>query len=197
SRVLSALARGAQRPALLYTVALFAGFRHRSRIRIMQPETPFVTIDALAARIPDGCLLAIPKDESGVAMEATRALIRRGVRNLRVLCVPTSGLQADMLIGAGCVASIECGAVTLDEFGPAPRFREAVEQGTVGIVDSTCPAIYAALQAAEKGSPFAAMRGVIGSDVARNRDDWKIIDNPFDSAPDPVLLVPAIRPDIA
>ena len=156
-----------------------------------------MSLEELADDIPDGSLLAIPKDEGGVAMAATRALIRRGARHLNLLCVPTSGLQADMLIGAGCVDSLECGAVTLDEQGLAPRFRAAVETGAIQIVDSTCPAIYAALQAAEKGSPFASLRGVIGSDVANHRKDWKIIDNPFSETSDPVLLVPAIRPDIA
>lgn len=163
----------------------------------MTPEKPFVSLEALIGSIPDGALLAVPKDESGVAMAATRALIRRGVRDLRLLCVPTSGLQADLLIGAGAVATIECGAVTLDEFGLAPRFRDAVESGTIQIVDSTCPAIYAALQAGEKGSPFTSLRGIIGSDVERHRDDWQIIDNPFSETPDPVLLIPAIRPDVA
>ena len=163
----------------------------------MTDESDFSSIEDLAARVPDGCLLAVPKDEGGVSMAATRALIRRGVRGLHLLCVPTSGLQADLLIGAGCVATIECGAVTLDEFGLAPRFRDAVQSGSVRIIDSTCPAIYAALQASEKGSPFAALRGIIGSDVERQRDDWKIIENPFADTPDPVLLLPAIQPDIA
>lgn len=163
----------------------------------MPSESPFVSLETLIGRIPDGALLAVPKDESGVAMAATRALVRRHVRDLHLLCVPTSGLQADILIGAGCVATIECGAVTLDEFGLAPRFRDAVETGTLRIVDSTCPAIYAALQAGEKGSPFTSLRGIIGSDVERHRDDWQIIDNPFSETSDPVLLIPAIRPDVA
>lgn len=163
----------------------------------MSSELPFVSLKDLVGHIPDGALLAVPKDESGVAMAATRALVRRGVRDLHLLCVPTSGLQADILIGSGCVSTLECGAVTLDEFGLAPRFREAVETGAIRMVDSTCPAIYAALQAGEKGSPFASMRGIIGSDVERHRDDWRIMDNPFSDTSDPVLLVPAIRPDIA
>ena len=162
----------------------------------MADDISSTSVEDLAGRVPDGCMLAIPKDEGGVAMAATRALVRRGVRDLHLLCVPTSGLQADLLIGAGCVATIECGAVTLDEFGLAPCFRRAVQSGTVRIVDSTCPAIYAALQAGEKGSPFAALRGVIGSDVETRRDDWRIIDNPFADTPDPVLLLPAIRPDV-
>ena len=163
----------------------------------MSTDSPFVSLETLVTRIPDGAMLAVPKDESGVAMAATRELVRRGVRDLHLLCVPTSGLQADILIGAGCVSTIECGAVTLDEFGLAPRFRDAIENGKIRIVDSTCPAIYAALQAAEKGSPFTSLRGIIGSDVERHRDDWKVIDNPFSESSDPVLLLPAIRPDVA
>jgi glutaconate CoA-transferase subunit A len=160
-------------------------------------DAPFVSLDELAARVADGALLAVPKDESGVAIAATFALIRRFVRDLHLLCVPTSGLQADLLIGAGCVATVECGAVSLDEFGPAPRFRDAVQRGRVRILDSTCPAIYAALQATEKGSPFAPLRGLIGSDVQRMRNDWLVTDNPFAEARDPIVLLPAIRPDVA
>ena len=154
------------------------------------------SLEALAAAIPDGALLAVPKDSSGVAMAATRALIRRDVRNLHLVCVPTSGLQADLLIGAGAVAAIETSAVTLGEFGPAPCFIEAVRNGTLDILDATCPAIYAALQAGEKGLPFIPLRGLIGTDVLRHRSDWQVIDNPF-AADDAIVALPAIRPDVA
>ena len=80
-------------------------------------------VDALVAPIRDGAVLAVPKSEAGVAMAATRALIRRGVKDLHLVCVPTSGLQADMMIGAGCVGTIECAGVTMAEHGPAPAFR--------------------------------------------------------------------------
>jgi len=33
--------------------------------------------------------------------------------------------------------------------------------------------------------------------VLRHRDDWRVIQNPFAEEPDPILLVPAIKPDIA
>ncbi|MEO8165443.1 MAG: CoA transferase, partial [Betaproteobacteria bacterium] len=75
--------------------------------------TPQISLDVLAANIPDGACLAVPKDSSGVAMAATRELIRRGARDLHLVCVPTSGLQADLLIGAGAVATIETSAVTM------------------------------------------------------------------------------------
>ena len=60
-------------------------------------------LDGLAAAIPDGAKLAIPAEYSGVAVAATLALIRRGARRLHLVCVPVSGLQADLLIGAGAV----------------------------------------------------------------------------------------------
>jgi glutaconate CoA-transferase, subunit A len=154
------------------------------------------SLDDLVAAVPDGALLAVPKDSSGVAMAATRALVRRAVRNLHLLCVPTGGLHADILIGTGAIAVLETSAVTMGEFGIAPRFTAAIREGTLRMMDATCPAIYAALQAAEKGLPFIPLRGIIGTDILRHRPDWKVIDNPFAQG-DKIVALPAIRPDVA
>lgn len=154
------------------------------------------SIETLAAAIPDGATLAVPKDSSGAAMAATRELVRRGIRNLHLVCVPVGGLQADILIGTGAVSALETSAVTLGEYGTAPRFAAAVRDGSLRLLDATCPAIYAALQAGEKGLPFMPLRGIIGTDLLRHRPDWKTIDNPFDAG-DPIVALPAIRPDFA
>jgi glutaconate CoA-transferase subunit A len=154
------------------------------------------TLDEALAPITDGCVLAVPRDVSGVAMAATRALIRRGVKRLHLVALPTASLQADLLIGAGCVEVIETSAVSLGELGPAPRFTAAVVAGAVRVKDATCPALHAAFQAAEKGVPFMPLRGLIGSDLLAHRPDWKVVDNPFGSD-DPIVLIPALRPDVA
>ena len=154
------------------------------------------SLDQALAPIVDGCALAVPREQSGVAMAATRALIRRGVKRLHLIALPTSSLQADLLIGAGCVATLETSAVSLGEFGLAPRFTAAVTAGTIRMHDATCPALHAAFQAAEKGVPFMPLRGLIGSDVLAHRPDWKVVDNPFASE-DPIVLLPAIKPDVA
>ncbi|MCU0984445.1 MAG: CoA synthetase [Acetobacteraceae bacterium] len=156
-----------------------------------------IGLDALATRVPDGAFIALPPDNSLSPVALVGALIRRGVRNLHVLGVPVSGFATDLLIGAGCVARLTTSAVTLGEAGFAPRFTAAIKAGTLPITDATCPAVHTALQAAEKGVPFMPLRGLIGSDLVAARPDWRVIDNPFSEAPDPIVLIPALRPDVA
>src|SRR5207247_1920834 len=84
------------------------------------------------------------RGNAGVAMAATRALVRRGAKRLNLVAVPTSGIQADLLIGSGCVESIEAAGVSLGELGPAPRFAAAVRAGEILVKDTTCPASHAA-----------------------------------------------------
>ncbi|MBW2145746.1 MAG: hypothetical protein JRG73_05150 [Deltaproteobacteria bacterium] len=45
------------------------------------------------------------------------------------------------------------------------------------------------------GIPFIPVRGIIGSDYMRVREDFKVIPNPYGG--DDVLVVPAIVPDVA
>jgi glutaconate CoA-transferase, subunit A len=154
------------------------------------------TLDEALSVITDGCLLVVPREVSGVPMEATRALIRRGIKRLHLVALPTSSLQADLLIGAGCIETLETSAVSMNEFGPAPRFTAAILGQSIVMKDATCPALHAQLQAAEKGVPFMPLRGLIGSDVLNHRAEWRVIDNPFGND-DPVVLLPAICPDVA
>src|ERR1700685_686939 len=152
-------------------------------------------LEEAIAPITDGCLLAVPRETSGAAMAATRALIRRGVKRLHLVTLPTSTLQADLLIGAGCVETLETSAVSLGEFGAAPRFTAAILPGAITMRDATCPALHAQFQAAEKGVPFMPLRGLLGSDVLAHRPDWKVMDNPFGND-DPIVLLPARKPDV-
>jgi len=155
------------------------------------------TPDSLARLVPDGALLALPPDNSLPSVALARALVRRGARGLRLLGVPVSGFATDLLIGAGCVAEVQTSAVSLGEAGFAPRFSQALKAGKITVRDATCPAIHAMLQAAEKGVPFMALRGLIGSDILAHRPDWKVIDNPLAEAGDPIVLLPALAPDFA
>lgn len=129
-------------------------------------------------------------------MELGRNIIEAGIKNIHLITVPTGGMLVDMLIGSQCVSSIETSGVSLGEFGPAPRFTEAIKGGSIELQDSTCPAIYAGLQAAEKGNPFMPLRGLLGTDILKHRSDYKTIDNPFEPH-DKIVCLPAIKPDFA
>jgi glutaconate CoA-transferase subunit A len=164
----------------------------RAKENAMTPQS----LEALAAEVPDGASLALPPDNSLPSVALAKALIRRGVRNLNLIGVPVSGFATDILIGAGCVASVQTSAVSLGEAGFAPRFSAALRSGTIKVIDATCPAIHTMLQASEKGVPFMPLRGLIGSDILANRPDWKVVPNPFAAeGEDPIVLLPALNPD--
>jgi glutaconate CoA-transferase subunit A len=158
--------------------------------------TDIVSLEALANRVQPGQSLAVPVDRSGVAMAATAAIIEAGSDNLHLVCVPISGMQADLLIGARAVARLETSAISLGEAGGAPRFGAAVKAGSLDLRDATCPAIHAGLLAAQHGVPFMPIAGIIGSDLLKVRPDWKVIDSPVGDG-GKVVVVPAIRPDVA
>ena len=154
-------------------------------------------LQAMAKYIEPGMRVALPVDYAGVSMAMTRPMIEHGAGDLDLVCVPTGGLQVDQLIGAGLVRSIETSAVSLGEAGGAPRFNAAVKDGAIRLMDATCPAIHAGLVAAQKGSPFMPLRGLIGTDLLRHRPDWQVINNPLADGKDPIVLIPAIKPDVA
>lgn len=160
-------------------------------------EAAVEAAEELAALIPDHCSLALAPDYSGCAMAVIFALARRAAQGLHLIGVPQLGLQGDYLVASGCVSTIESAAVTLGEYGQALNFTRAVQEGRLEMRDSTCPVIHAGLQAAEKHIPFMPLRGILGSDLVKYRNDWQTIQNPFADEKDSLLLVPAIEPDVA
>jgi glutaconate CoA-transferase subunit A len=163
-----------------------------------RPLTPKVLnhVAELVEMIDDGATLVVPADYGGSPAEAARELVRKGARNLRLIGGPPSGYVADLLIGAGCLSYLEMPGVILGDFGLAPRFRAAVTSGSLEIHDTTCPAFHSSIAAAQKGLPFMPMRGLIGSDILRNRPDWQVINNPYGPHEDSIVLLPALAPDV-
>jgi len=64
-------------------------------------------------------------------------LLRQGRRDLRLLLAPSSGFVADLLIGAGRLASIEFSSLSFMEYGFAPNFRRRAEAGTLAYREHT------------------------------------------------------------
>ena len=90
-----------------------------------------------AAVVKDGDYVAIAGNMEMAPMAFVRALARRGARTLRLVTVPTGGINVDLLIGAGAVASVEFAQMTFGEHGLAPNFRRRVQEGRLATYDHT------------------------------------------------------------
>ncbi len=82
-----------------------------------------------AAMVKDGDLVALGGHTRQAPMALLRELIRQGRRDLGAATVPTGGLNVDLLIAAGAVSRLHFAQVSLEEYGLAPNFRRAMEQG--------------------------------------------------------------------
>ena len=155
------------------------------------------TLDAAIELIADGCMLAVPREVSGVADggDARADPARRQTA--------ASGGAADLVVAGGYAdrrrLRRDAGDLRRQPRRTSARRRGSptpIKTGAITMKDATCPALYAALEAAEKGIPFMPLRGIIGSDLMAHRSEWRTIDNPFGNN-DPIVLLPAIRPDVA
>ena len=150
-----------------------------------------VDLKEAAAAIPDGATVGVGRL---APMALARELLRRGTRDLHLVSAPTGGMAEEILIAGGAVRSLETSGVDLSEHGMAPAFTRAAQDGSVRVVDSSCPVMLMALQAGASGVSFTAVPGVIGSDILPARGDWKLVEDPFGDG-NKVVLVPALAPD--
>lgn len=94
---------------------------------------------AEAARcVNDGDHLVMSANLQRSPMAFLREVVRRGVRNLRVIGVVGGELNIDFLVGAGAVAAVDTCSVTLGEFArTGPNFSRYVLEGRVRVLDNT------------------------------------------------------------
>jgi len=95
-----------------------------------------MTAAEAAALIGDGAHLGVGGGMTMNPMPVVRELIKKGIRGLTLTPVLTGGYVADMLIGAGCVQTVQFPQIVLDEFGMAPNFRRKVERGELKLLET-------------------------------------------------------------
>lgn len=128
-------------------------------------------------------------------MALVRQIIRNGVRDLTVIGAASSGLDVDLLIGAGCVRKIispYVGAETLAPIGPF--FRAAAERGEIEIWEIDEALFYVGLRAAAQLLPFLPWRGLVGTSYPEVNPDLKVFRDPIKG--ETLIAVPAITPDV-
>ncbi len=169
--------------------------------------------DAVGRFIRDGAHVSfggftVNRQPMAVAYE----IIRRGIAGLHVY-MHSGGQALDPLIGAGCVRAVEIAYGANGRFAPTcVRFRKAVERGELLVEDYTNYQMTLRFLAGAMGVPFLPVRSGMGTDIVKRwgfgaemrRGDVRlpnrklvVLDDPFaEDGPQPVVLVPAINPDV-
>ena len=101
-------------------------------------------------------------------------------------------MEADILIGAGCVKKVIFGFLSLDVFGMAPSFRRKVESGEVEHSDYGDLALIRSIEAAQRKVGHVAVRAWLGSDMLAHHPGQVV-----EVFGEKLLAVPAIQPDVA
>ncbi|MBI4574348.1 MAG: CoA transferase subunit A [candidate division NC10 bacterium] len=157
------------------------------------------SLQEVVASIPDGANLTF----GGFAAYFTplalvRELIRQGKRELEMTSVAECWV-ADYLAGAGRIRRVRFSNFMFEGLGRCQNFARGVERGEIEVEDYSHFAITSRLVAAGLGVPFLPIKPMAGTDLMRTRGFEAEKARPF-ACPftgEPVLLVPAARPDVA
>jgi glutaconate CoA-transferase subunit A len=134
--------------------------------------------------------------EARIPFSAAHEIIRQRKRDLTLLG-PISDMLYDQLIGASCVRAVEAAWVGNVGAGLGHNFRRAMEAEPprIAMTDYTNLTYATGLRAAAEGVPFGVTRALFGTDMAKQRDAFREIADPFGG--DAVYAVRAIPVDVA
>ena len=153
--------------------------------------------EAIERYVPDGSTVALSLAlEPLIPFAAAHEIIRQRRQNL-TLVAPISDILFDQLIGAGCVTKIAAAWVGNVSEGLGHCYRRAVEKDIprpLTVEEYSNFTIGLALLAAGLGSPYIPTRTLLGTDLPHQNPTLRIEPSPFDGTP--LLLVPALRPDV-
>lgn len=127
-------------------------------------------------------------------MAAVRQIVRQSARDLTLLSLMGS-IEADLLIGAGCISRVRSGYLGMEFLGAAPNFRRFAEQGKGQVQEETELTIIGGLRAELMEVPFLPIQGLLETDILTVRKDLKEVTCPYTGQR--LIAVPAIRPDVA
>jgi glutaconate CoA-transferase subunit A len=131
----------------------------------------FVTLPELVAGVADGSRVGVGGALlTRLPLAALHALAAGRPRDL-VYVSWGGGLPLEILLGAGAVAKIIFCFSSLDIFGPAPLFRQALERDQVAFEEWPAFAFTARLEAAKQNLPAMPFRRPGGSDLLAASDE--------------------------
>jgi glutaconate CoA-transferase, subunit A len=148
--------------------------------------------------VPDGGSVVMGTAlEALIPFAAGHEIIRQGKRDL-TLIAPISDMLFDQLIGAGSVRHIVAAWVGNVSAGLGHNYRRAAEARIpqrVEIEDHSNFSVSLALLAGGLGVPYLPTRSLLGTDILRRNPS--LIETRSPMGGEPLVLVPALTPDVA
>jgi glutaconate CoA-transferase subunit A len=135
------------------------------------------SLSEAAALVRDGMVVGLSGfSYQNPPMAIVRELVRRRVKELTIVSGPTSGLETDLLIGAGCARRVVTAGVTFERVAAvAPAFRRAAERGDIDVWECDECIWHLALKAAAWGMPHVLWRGGVGTSLPEMNPDLEEI----------------------
>ena len=127
-------------------------------------------------------------------MAAVAEMVRQRKRNLHILGW-NSGIDVDLLVGAGCARIVETSYVGISGFGLARNYRRAAECGSIEIREHSEISALDMFRAGAMGVPFMASSVLLGTDVPATNPRIASVTSPFSGRQ--YTAVEAAQPDVA
>jgi glutaconate CoA-transferase, subunit A len=163
----------------------------------------FIDLAAAGRMVPSGAALGVGGSLfTRIPLALVDAVIGAGARDLTYICWG-GGLPLELLLQAGAVRKVVFCFSSLDLFGLAPRFRSALEQGSVEVDELNALAMAQAFEAAAQRLPSMPLQAPLGSDILERTGIARMTRDPISGSdvvsaaalPLDVLLVHAQRAD--
>ncbi|MBL7054299.1 hypothetical protein ISS05_00910 [Candidatus Woesearchaeota archaeon] len=126
-------------------------------------------------------------------MALVREIIKKNIKGLRLVSGPTSGIETDILIGAGCVKEIITSCVAFEKIaGISPNFKKFSEKGKIKTWECDESIWHIALKAGIQNKPYLLWPGAVGTSIPelnKNIKEIKIKNKYY-------LKIPAIKLDL-
>ena len=152
----------------------------------------------LVREIPDGADIGLGGFIiSRCPMAFAAVMIRQGKKDLVIYSLMGT-LEADLLVGAGCVKSYAYSGGSMGRFGRLGRVNEAIERGTTEVKEYSGLSMALQFQAGCMGIPFIPTKSLIGTEMldtllTKKDDSVKMGKDPWTG--EDYLYLKALRPD--
>ena len=150
--------------------------------------------EAITRFVPDGALIYAAGFTHLIPFAAGHEIIRQGKRDL-VLARATPDLIYDQLVAAGCARKVIFSYMGNPGVGSLRFVRSEVESGRLEWEEYSHFGMISRLQAGASGLPFMPMNPTAAGDLEQANPLHRTVLDPYSGKP--VVVVPALRPDVA